>query len=584
MLTAGNYGHILRSSDSGLNWTSCVEKTADDILAGHMNDSSNGWATGSPPVMWKTTTGGNTWNSASNVFDNSSLFRIFQMDSDTIFVSGVSDFIVSTDAGSSWENRYSVQNGYAIHFTDQNNGIVGGQYGVFKTTNGGFNWELLGGMGLGGIFDFQFITESTAFAAAGLSTILRTDDGGSYWQTAYSHGINNYLRALFFVDTVTGWAVGESYPTGEAVILATTNGGTNWFGQDSNLATALYDVYFWNPSVGVAVGEGGAILETSNGGTNWVQVSSPAQGDLYAIEPVGSGHVWLAGQWNTILTSNITPLPTATPATPTLTPTNTPTITPTPLGDSCEHPIIISNLPYTDNGQTIFRTDNYDESCPWASTAPDVVYRYAPATSQTVDISLCAGITDFNTKLYVYQDNCPDPGNAFACNEDACANPPYYEFSSISRLTGLNLIGGHVYYIVVDGWSSHSGHYTIEMITQGMPTSTPLPTVTPSPTPTQAGNPTVTPAIPPTGTPAPSGTPTHTGSPGSTATPSSPPTATSSPSCTPSATPTALLSATPAPSTVNADACAFIHGFCNPLIRCFSDSQPNSGDRVGSPY
>jgi hypothetical protein len=125
-------------------------------------------------------------------------------------------------------------------------------------------------------------------------------------------------------------------------------------------------------------------------------------------------------------------------------------------GDTCLDPWIIPSIPFNDTGYTCDYNNDYDEVCSYTgSTAPDVVYVYTPDVDVCVDITLCNG-SDYDTKLYVYEDICPDSGNPFACNDDEC--PGY-----VSELTGLNLVGGSSYYIVVDGYSTACGNYIIDM-------------------------------------------------------------------------------------------------------------------------
>lgn len=134
-------------------------------------------------------------------------------------------------------------------------------------------------------------------------------------------------------------------------------------------------------------------------------------------------------------------------------------------GDTCATATVIPSLPYSVSGSTVGYTNDYDEACPFSgSTAPDVVYSFTPATDMTVDITLCAGVTNYDTKLYVYQDVCPAPGSGqhIACNDDAC-NSPVFPNNFISALAGVGLTAGHTYYIVVDGYGSSAGDYTLEV-------------------------------------------------------------------------------------------------------------------------
>ena len=52
-------------------------------------------------------------------------------------------------------------------------------------------------------------------------TILTTHDGGSTWERQNA-GTPEYLWGIYFVDRLTGWAVGQD------LLLATRDGGVNW--------------------------------------------------------------------------------------------------------------------------------------------------------------------------------------------------------------------------------------------------------------------------------------------------------------------------------------------------------------------
>jgi len=133
-------------------------------------------------------------------------------------------------------------------------------------------------------------------------------------------------------------------------------------------------------------------------------------------------------------------------------------------GDTCDEATVIGSIPYRDgyqdSGTTCGFADDYDVACDWPASSPDVVYRYTASRTMLVDISLCAG-SNYDTKLFVYEDDCESP--AIACNEDYCTTPEYPEFAYVSALRGVEFWAGHTYYIVVDGYELECGHYTIDV-------------------------------------------------------------------------------------------------------------------------
>lgn len=135
-------------------------------------------------------------------------------------------------------------------------------------------------------------------------------------------------------------------------------------------------------------------------------------------------------------------------------------------GDTCADATVIPGLPYTDTGSTADPNlaDDYEEVCPYDATAPDVVYSYTPAVDEYVDISLCNSLYD--TKLFVYEGTCP--GTLVGCNDDACGDDGFK-----SQLPGVEMLAGNTYYIIVDGYGTSSGTYTLDVTAGSAPPTCP---------------------------------------------------------------------------------------------------------------
>lgn len=110
------------------------------------------------------------------------------------------------------------------------------------------------------------------------------------------------LQRICFVDSLTGWAVGDG-----GVIIATTNGGVTWLSQNSGINYTIDDVFFLNSRLGWAVANdfffaGSTILRTSNGGTTWTFSHYPDT-TLYLtrIYFLDSLNGWLGGLTNQIM-------------------------------------------------------------------------------------------------------------------------------------------------------------------------------------------------------------------------------------------------------------------------------------------
>ncbi len=130
------------------------------------------------------------------------------------------------------------------------------------------------------------------------------------------------------------------------------------------------------------------------------------------------------------------------------------------VGDTCATAASIASLPFTGAGNTCDCVNDYDTACPFTgSTSKDAVYSYTPSSDQCVDVTLCNGNTDYDTKVYVYAGSCA--GSAIACNDDSCSSPLFSDY--VSSLSGVALTGGTTYYFVVDGYAGACGNFVLDI-------------------------------------------------------------------------------------------------------------------------
>jgi photosystem II stability/assembly factor-like uncharacterized protein len=82
---------------------------------------------------------------------------------------------------------------------------------------------------------------------------------------------NQFLTSVYFVDSLYGWAVGDS-----GTIIHSYDGGNNWVFQNSKTENKIVDVFFLNRELGWAsswntssIPFGTIILKTTDGGQSW---------------------------------------------------------------------------------------------------------------------------------------------------------------------------------------------------------------------------------------------------------------------------------------------------------------------------
>jgi photosystem II stability/assembly factor-like uncharacterized protein len=191
----------------------------------------------------------------------------------------------------------------AIHMLDADNGYSGGEGGwVYKTDDGGLNWDFIGSMGTLTDISFPFGTTPAnpiGYACGGSGQVWEITSGltnlnspssstfrgisapsvNNVWvcgggRIYYYNGTNfasqttpaGTFNDIHFINNLEGWVVGDG-----GVIGHTTNGGTSWVEQTNpdTQALSLFSVFFLNINKGWAAGNGGIILQTIDGGATW---------------------------------------------------------------------------------------------------------------------------------------------------------------------------------------------------------------------------------------------------------------------------------------------------------------------------
>lgn len=110
---------------------------------------------------------------------------------------------------------------------------------------------------------------------------------------------NNNLSSVHFVDSLYGWAAGDS-----GIIIHTSNGGTDWIIQDSKTENNIKDIFFLNRNLGWAIlwevynyPFGTYVLSTTDGGLNWNSSTSPEENIFsQCILFIDSLNGWMGGK------------------------------------------------------------------------------------------------------------------------------------------------------------------------------------------------------------------------------------------------------------------------------------------------
>lgn len=210
---------------------------------------------------------------------------------------------------------------------------VGGK--VLMTTNGGNNWNSVGGgaIGTADIYAIDALDANTAFVTTSSSStfIYRTTNGGTTWTQVYTQ-FGGFIDAIKMYNASNGIALGDPVG-GKWTILKTTDGGSTWariateppqvgteagwnnslstigttniwFGTNSNRIYRSTDggitwssssvafqnsinIGFSSAQHGVAGADDGSAARTTDGGITWMPVTVGGTGAVTGLSGVG---------------------------------------------------------------------------------------------------------------------------------------------------------------------------------------------------------------------------------------------------------------------------------------------------------
>jgi len=137
---------------------------------------------------------------------------------------------------------------------------------------------------------------------------------GSWYQQFMPNIGGRQISDIFFLDSLTGWAVTPfTVQNDTTYVLKTTNGGNNWFIQFTGTGQFVgrNRVYFLNANTGFTCGNdhfsgSTKITKTTNGGNNWFSLNDPSTAVFDDMVVLNEDTIWLAtsssigtGVWRT---------------------------------------------------------------------------------------------------------------------------------------------------------------------------------------------------------------------------------------------------------------------------------------------
>lgn len=191
-------------------------------------------------------------------------------------------------------------------------------YALFKTTNGGQDWSAISMLKGNPPANkpFVFTNQDTGYYFIQIGfyyNIYKTTDGGINWEQKYAVSYLSSIKDYFFLNSDIGWFVQNNYSPYRREIFKTTDGGTTWILINTSTYEDDYRDYitFFDENIGYLLltgSYGSRLNKTTDGGITWNTVATKSnrasaisfrdinngfaamEGDLYKI--TNGGQTW----------------------------------------------------------------------------------------------------------------------------------------------------------------------------------------------------------------------------------------------------------------------------------------------------
>ncbi|MDW8850557.1 YCF48-related protein [Flavobacterium sp. MMLR14_040] len=275
-----NAYELLETLDAGASW-----KKKQNINSGNdLKFKDNiGFIVGNFGVILKSTDSGSSWKEIYTDYEED-FNTVNIIDANTVIISGENFIIKSFDGGITWK-KLNVTKG-AINktfFTSELVGSAACNYGtMLKTVDGGLTWytTMTSNISPSNFYTVYFINKNIGFASREHYNLYKTVDGGETWTEIPKS--SDALYTFSFVNENVGYAGGD-----HGVIFKTIDGGLNWtwagFQQGRIYNTSIYGIHFLDANTGFATGARGRIIKTIDGGKTWTE-NSPTYNDVNKLD------------------------------------------------------------------------------------------------------------------------------------------------------------------------------------------------------------------------------------------------------------------------------------------------------------
>ena len=301
-------------------WTAQTSGVTSILRSVAAVDANTCYISGDAGVIKKTVNGGITWTTVPSASGTNGMDIIRALDENTVFALSNTvgaNVYMTSNGGTNWTLVLNQPGGYFddIVFKDRLNGFllgdcVGNRWTLFKTTNGGVNWDSTGmylpqtSPETGSFDNCMAIQGNTLWFGTDGTRIYKSTNFGTNWTASATTGMAQSTCITF--NGLVGFA------TGSSAASKSTDGGATWAvvtltGTGGNIHFASSGNTFWYDRTSgfyVSTDNGAnfslAYAGTTNGGTFWTMRAVKA-GSVTSLWASG----YAGGIWNYKSLSNV---------------------------------------------------------------------------------------------------------------------------------------------------------------------------------------------------------------------------------------------------------------------------------------
>ncbi|MBK9226075.1 MAG: hypothetical protein IPL67_03200 [Ignavibacteria bacterium] len=298
---SGGGGTIFESDFISKNWQ-ISSGGLNSIEAVCFTDEENWLIGGEGNDIFTTYNYGVNWNITGRT-NSGNIFSITFENANTGFVATENGIEKTVNAGTNWQKIYPGSFKAVMHSFDKTFLFAGGgEYNVGKThlirsSDAGISWVNSYSGNDGSVTNMSVTTDGYIFASTTFGKVLSSSDNGISWNV--SHATDEKINCVLFKNSSSGVAASV-----DGTILKTTDGGNIWEMIYTGLSRDIQSICIYDEGY-AAVGENGYVVHSTDGGETWSVLNNITSNNLNSVRAITGGRIFCFGDFGTVISYDL---------------------------------------------------------------------------------------------------------------------------------------------------------------------------------------------------------------------------------------------------------------------------------------